>query len=379
LSVVLLLSVGAFAQDFELDLTEEKPKVPDELKPSIAVLSVLPGDGDEVSLGRARQLETELNKHLVQVDSFKTVIEPAVTARMLGASAEASKKCLDYACFDAAAKALKVDRAVRVTVTRAGVGSIVTVYGFDPGFNEVLKLDQDSGEKAEKAFLGMTGKSQAQKDRDFLKKVSPFVKDAVSKLATANGKITVDNVDSNIAVLVDNVEAGTGSFEVVVPRGSHTVKVNADGYLPFEKSVTVEELKTVGVQISLVAKEIAVTKAPMGPQGTSFFARPGLYIALAGAIAAGVGVAFGQSAAAVNRTLATGGVVALTRSQAKAGVTQALLANILVSVGAAAMVGGVTWVILTPSFGGASGDKPKVEPTESTNVNGFVLEFGGRF
>lgn len=367
----------SWAQEFELDLTEPKPKIPDDLKPSLVVLSVRPGDEDEVSLGRSRQLEAEVLKHLIQTDEFKTVIEPPDAARLLGPElAKTSVTCVDYACFDAAAKALRVNRAVRFTVTRNGVGSIVRVFGFDPGLNELLELQEDSGEKAEKSFLGMGGKSQAQKDREFLKKVASFVKSSLTQLATPNGRISVDNVDANATVLVDGVEAGVGSFDTVVQRGPHTVKVNVDGFLPFEKTVTVEELKTATVQITLVAKEIKVQKVAAAPSQTPVFLRPGVFIAAGGAIAVGVGIGLGQSAAGANKAIASGTTpVPMTRSQAKAAATSALLANILVGVGAAAIAGGVTWVIVTPTVA----ERPRVEPAESTQVNGAVIELGGTF
>jgi hypothetical protein len=376
---VSLLASTALGQGFELDLSEEKPNVPSALRPSLAVLSVLAADGDEGSIGRARQLEAELLKHLMQSDEFKTVVEPPAAAAGLGPAAESARQCLDYACFDAAAKALKVSRAVRLTVQRSGAASLVVIYGFDPGFNEVLTFEQDSAEKAEKAFLGMGGKSQAQKDREFLKKLVPFVKSSLSKLATPNGKLEVDNVATTFPVQIDGALAGTGSFEQVVQRGPHTVRVEVEGYLPFEQTVSVEPLQTVPVKISLTAKPIArPDPQPSAPRGTTILARPGLYLAVAGAIATAAGVALGQSAVAVNRALASdASPVPVTRAAAKAGVTHALLANILVAVGAAAVVGGTTWVVLTPSFG--PDQRPGIEPSESTSINGAVLEFGARF
>lgn len=385
LAATLVFRALAFAQEFELDLSEEKPaKPPPELRPSIAVLSVLPADTEEATIGRARQLESEILKQLVQSDDFQTVVEPSVVKKTYGAKSGEVEQCTTYACFDGAAKTLKVNRALRVTVQKQGAGSLVTFIGFDPGFSEVLTVTQESGEKAEKSFLGVSGKSQAQKDKEFMKKISPFIKQGLAKLATPNGKISIDNVDASALVTIDNAEAGTGTFEAVVQRGSHTVKVTAAGYKPFEQSVSVEPLKTATVKVSLVARPVEVQPLVVKPEstGTPIYARPGLYVAAAGAVAVGVGLVFGQMASGVQSKINAGGdPVGVTRAQAKAAPTQALLANILVGAGAAAIAGGTTWIILTPS-GGAAPPKPSTEPTESTTTTtslGFMLGVGGTF
>jgi hypothetical protein len=381
----ILLATAAFAQDFELDLTEEKPVIPVELRPTLAVLSVKAADGEDVSASRARQLEAEFLKELGQGDAFQTVIEPSGAKQALGADFAKYDVCVDYACFEAAAKALKVHRVVRLTVQKQGPGSLVTMYAFDPGFNEVLVVAQDSGEKAEKAFLGVSGKSQGQKDKEYMKKMIPFLAQVQKSLATPNGKIIIDNDPSAIAT-VDGSEAGVGSVEFVAQRGRRTVKVTSAGYKPFEQTVTVEPAKSVEVKVQLVAIPIeqSLVQRPVEEPRQSFFARPGLYIALVGAIAAGVGIGFGQAAQSVQSKLDAGGdPVGVTRAEAKAAPTNALLANILVAAGSAAVVGGVTWIILTPTPAGpAPAIKPgTIEPVESQQPgpSGAMLNFGGTF
>lgn len=382
---LLLLASGALAQEFELDLTEEKPVVPVELRPTLAVLSVKSADGDEVSASRARQLEAELLKELGQGDQFQTVIEPSDVRQQLGKDVSRFDACVDYACFEAAAKALKVHRVLRLTVQKQGPGSLVTLYGFDPGLNEVLVVAQDSGEKAEKAFLGVTGKSQAQKDKEFMKKMVPFLGQVQKSLATPNGKIVIDNDPSAVAS-VDGVEAGVGSTEFIAQRGRRTVKATAAGYKPFETSVTVEPGKSVDVKVILVAIPIdpVVVQRPVEQPANGVFTRPGLYIAVAGAIVAGIGIGFGQAAQSVQTRLEAGGdPVGVTRAEAKAAPTQALLANVLVAAGGAALVGGVTWVLLTPTPAGPGPVvKPgTVEPTETQTPGptGAMLNLGGSF
>jgi hypothetical protein len=382
---LILAATAAFAQDFELDLTEEKPVVPVELRPTLAVLSVKSADGEDVSASRAKQLEAEFLKELGASDTFQTVIEPSGAKIALGSDFAKYDACVDYACFEAAAKALKVHRVVRLTVQKQGVGSLATMYGFDPGFNEVLVVGQESGEKAEKAFLGVSGKSQAQKDKEFMKKMIPFLAQVQKALATPNGKIIIDNDPSALAT-VDGVEAGIGSSEFIAQRGRRTVKATSAGYKPFEETVTVEPSKTVEVKVQLVAipiEQVVVAKPVENPKD-SFFARPGLYIALVGAIAAGVGIGFGQAAQSVQNKLTAGGdPVGVTRAEAKSAPTNALLANVLVAAGSAAVVGGVTWIILTPTAAPpAPAIKPgTIEPVESQQPGptGAMLNFGGSF
>jgi hypothetical protein len=379
-SACLLLAVPAAAQDFELDLSEEKPaKPPPELRPTIAVLSVTAADKEEVSVARAKQLEAEILKQLAQGEDFQTIIEPPLVAKTLDADAAKAQACADWGCFEAVAKKLKAHRAFRVTVAKAGVGSEVTFIAYDPGFAELMTLKQDSGEKAEKSFLGVAGKTQAQKDKEFIKKIAPFIKTSLAKLATPNGKISVDSPEASAAATIDGVEAGVGSFEAVVQRGSRTVRVAVAGFEPFEQSVTVEPLKTASVKVSLRAKpmEIAapvvVKEEDLGPP---IYARPGLYIAVAGAVAVGVGIAMGQMAMGVqNKVNAGGDPVDVTRAAAKSAPTQALLANILVGAGAAMVAGGTLWVILTPTKSAA----PAVEPGGPASSTGAMLSVGGTF
>ena len=166
-SMLLVAALPALAQDFEgLDLSgeEKTPEVAKEYRPSLAVISVKAADKEDTSPARARQLEAEFLKQLHQSDLFQTVLEPSTVRAQLGGEFAQAEACVDYSCFDTLAKKLKVNRIVRLTVAKHNAGSMVEMYGFDPGFNEVLHVGQDSAEKAEKTFLGVAGKSQSAKD-----------------------------------------------------------------------------------------------------------------------------------------------------------------------------------------------------------------------
>jgi hypothetical protein len=380
-----LLAMGAFAQDLELDLSgDDRPAVPAELRPTVAILSVKADDKEEVSASRARQFEAELVKTMQQGESFQTVIDPSGARLGLGADFAKADACADYTCWEAAAKKLKVHRLVRLTVAKHNAGSMVTMYGWDPGFNEVLVVSQESGEKAEKVFLGVQGKTQAQKDKEFLRKMSGFINQLQRTMSVGNGKIVIDNADPSAVVTVEGTEGCVGSCELIAQRGSRTVKVTAAGYKPFSQNVTIEPGTQVDVKVQLVAIPIEVTTVKVVEQPKeSVFARPGLYVALIGAVAVGTGIALGQSAQGVKTKLGAGGdPVGVTRTEAKAAPTNALLANILVGVGSAAVVGGVTWIIVTlpPPPPTVPVKTNAGEPTETTApAPGAFLSFGGHF
>lgn len=374
----LLLLWGAtraLAQDFELDLSGETPSpaVPAEFRPTLALLEVVASDGEAVSASRASQLEAELLALLSKSEQFQSVLPPAQAKAQ---AAEVPTHCTDAACFKAVRAKLKVHRVARLAVQRQGAGSLVTLQGLDPSLPELTKVALDSGEKAEKVFMGVAGKTQAQRDREFVRKMAPQLQSVLRRLATANGKLIVDNRDPGVAVLIDGEQVGFGRVEAVVQRGARTVAISGAAYEPFTQVVTVEPLKSASVEVRLVARPIVaqqVTRSTSVP----VFQRPGLYLAIAGVAAAAVGVGLGVSTQGVQQRIDAGGrPVAVTRSEALDAATNAVLANVLVGGGAALFAGGVTWVILTPSTAGGT---TAGEPTDATGPSGWTLSMGGTF
>lgn len=368
------------AGDVGLDLSEGT--VAAEYRPTLAVLGATAADADETSPERAKLILQEVLRQAGEGDQFKMVMGPDVAEKQLGQDWAAAKACATWDCFEKVAKTLKVHRVLLATVHREGAGSAVTMMSFDPGFSQLSTTTQESQEKAERKFAGLGGKSQATKDREFMKKMTGFVKTTLKGLATGNGKIVVDNLDGSVAVLIDGAEAGSGAFDAVVQRGAHVVKVASARYEPFEETVTVAPGKAVTVRVALRAKalERSLASQQTAPAGPSVFARPGLYVAVAGLAAAGVGIALGQVAqatAAKAKTPDADGVVPLTRAQANGAKTDALLANVLVAAGGAMVAGGTIWVILTPTV------RPAERPTDGAPSEGagfgFAVMAGGTF
>lgn len=382
---LLLLALPAPAQDFELDISEDadEPRTTEELKPTLAIISVRAADKDDTSGPRARQLLAEFMKQLNSDGRFASIVAPDAAKIQLGGEYAKFDACTDYACFEEAAKQLKVHRVVRLTVEKRGPGSQVEMFGYDPGFAEILHVGQDSGEKAEKTFFGVAGKSQAKKDQEFLKKMVPFLKQVQRRLATANGNIHVDNADPGALVSIDNAQVGAGSLDFIAPRGVHTVKVTSAGYKPFEQSVTVEPNKSVNVQVTLEAIPLDPGTQPKVVEA----ANPktggvvgGTVMAVAGAAAVVTGIILVVQAQAVARQLngATPGTpVTVSRADAKAAPGKNIAGDVLMGVGGAAMAGGITWVAVTLAPEPPKATNKVIEPTESTT--GAMIYFGGSF
>lgn len=365
--LLVLIATSAGAQEFELDLSEESPEPtsPKELRPTLAVLEVVASEGDEVSKGRARQLQSELLALLNAGEQFQAVVPPG----------ESPEHCADVACFKLACANLKAQRGAKVTVQRQGAGSLVTLLGFDPAEPQLIRVAIDSAEKAEKTFMGVAGKTQAQRDREFLRKVLPQLRSAFRKLAVRNGKVIVDNRDPGTPVLIDGEQVGLGRVEAVVSRGAHTVSIGGPLYEPFSQQITVKPLETVNVEMKLVAKPIARVDTRR-TAAVPVFARPGLYVAIVGVAAAAVGVVLGLSTQDVQQRIDAGGrPVQVTRTAAMDAATNAVLANVLVGGGAALAVGGITWVALTPSRELTSVG----EPTDNAGPPTWTLSLGGTF
>ncbi len=377
---VFAAASSALAQGFELDLSE--PEVPAEFRPSIAVVCVSSGEAteDAIVTARARLLEAELLKSATGNANFGKVMFPAVVGTNLGAEAVAAAKCADYACLSELARKLKVDRLIKGIVTRSGPASLLTLYGFDGAMAEVVTATVESSERQEKAaiggFAGIAGKSQAVKDREFVKKAVPLFFEVMDKIKTPNGKIVVDSAESSSIATFNGLEGGAGSFERIVPRGSYDVKVTAAGYNPFEQHVTVEPLKREAVKVLLVAKELEARplQAVVEDPGVPMIRRPGLYIAIAGLVVAGIGAALGVAAKGTEARAVpdASGVVPISRAAAKGAKTNALLFNVLVPTGAAMVAAGGVWFFLTP--GPAA--KKKVEEAAPAEGGGFGVMVG---
>ncbi len=368
-SLLAFTLVAAVAHAQELDEVSAQQ----ELRPTLAVLEIVAPEGDAMSVSRARQLEAELLEAVGKSERFQSVLTAAQVKSQLGET----PSCTALDCFKTAATKLKVHRVVRLTVQKQGAGSVVSVLGFDPSLPELKRASLDSAEKAEQTFLGLAGRSRAERDRDFLKRMVPLSLSAVNKLGIANGKLVVQNRDPSVSVLLDGATVGTGRVELVLQRGTHTVSIASSLYEPFTQTISVEPLKVAEIDVPLVAKPVAtpaVASLQVTYSSTPIAQRPGLYLALAGAVAAAIGVGLGVSTLSVQSRIDAGGrPLSVTRAEAVGAETNAVLSSVLIGGGAALTAGGLLWVALTPV------KRIELEPTESVGPQGCTLHVGGTF
>ena len=180
-------------------------------------------------------------------------------------------------------------------------------------------------------FAGLAGKPRAQSDKEFVKKATPTFMEVLQKLGTPLGKIAIDVIDTNAVTTIKGKEAGTGNFEKVLPVGNYELVTTTTDYEPYQTTVKVEPQKLTTVRVTLIARALTVapvTTVKRDDGRPSAFKRPGLYIAIAGIIAAGVGIALGQSAKGVesrSAQLNDMGVSPITRAEANGATTNALL------------------------------------------------------
>lgn len=388
---VAVLALPALAEEeLGLDLTEEE--VPEEFRPALAVVGVSAVAGaEDREVNRAKLLDAELIRQVQASSKYGRVLLPAQVAETLGADAAAAKGCAELACLKALAEKLGVQRVITGTVAKAASTSLLTVFGFDTTQPAVMTTSAESGEKAEKqligGFSGIGGKSQAQKDKDFVKKSVPAFADMLNKLATPLAKLVVDCFENTAETRLNGQVVGKGSFSILVPHGSYKLATLGEGFLPFEKDLKLESMKVESVRVTLVAKPLdkPLAAAAAARREPTVFERPGFYIAVAGVVAVGVAAALGASTLGVTDKDSDGdGVLDVSRAQVKSARGAAVAADVLYVAGGAMILGGGLWVLLAParktSGPAPAGPRPTDEPDSGPSGGMmFMLGASGRF
>ncbi len=305
--------------------------VSEEFRPTLAVLEV--SASDLSSIERAQQLEVELISMLAESQQFERVTQ--VRNRAFEVS------CTTRKCFETALGVLHVQRVARITVEVRLGGSRVTLWGLDPSFPELVRIDLDVEDR--------TGVSNtpAERDLEFIRKVLPQLRAAFWALAVPNGRLIVENADPALTVSLDGEPAGLGRLDLMRASGQVKVSIGGGLYEPYERVVTLRPGETVTVEMLLVTKPIApvVVKKPY----TGLMSRPGTYLAMSGVTMLAVGTGLGIGSAVTSAQLEQPGAsVPVTRRQAMNAPGQAVLAGVLIASGIALSAGGIVWLALTP-------------------------------
>lgn len=199
-----------------------------------------------------------------------------------------------------------------------------------------------------------------------------FAKKEVAELEPRIPHLTVKIVEKlpGLKVTLDGevLKDAAWNTAIDVDPGKHAVHAEAPGHLNFEGSVTIAEKqdKAISVALEVDASPTVEKKAPskIGP----------IVVTTAGVVGIGVGLTFGYLAIKKKGDDCPNGVCA-AQSSIDDGRTLANVSTIVTGVGAALLVGGVVWWVLTPS-GSPTKDKAAwVLPYASRDgagVAGFV-------
>lgn len=375
----------AAAQELELGLDLSEPSTPVEFKPSLAVLGVSTPSEEPLARVRAEKIQAALLQAAADGEPFAKVLEPAEAQNALEPETDRFMNCTEAECLELAAERLGVHRvAVGRLVYEAGETKL-QLWGLDVGRGGLVSVEATSREQALKqqmgGFAGLPARSQAQKDSDFLPRVQAAVQSLVQKLSTPLGTLAVQSYEPDVEVSANGQRLGQGSFSVRLPAGEYTLRAEGRTVYPWEGKVTVEPLRTAEVSPELKAKALP-KRAPVEvaevvaarPEPRPVLQRPGFYVALAGAALAGAGAFFGMQVADLEaRALAgrQGTVFGVTRAEVLAGQQNALMANVLGGVGAAALAGGTVWMLVAPGT---------VEPAQGAGSGGgLTVGVGGSF
>ncbi|HEY3450529.1 MAG TPA: PEGA domain-containing protein [Myxococcales bacterium] len=368
---MLLSTSAAFAQDLGLDLSDGP-----DLRPTVAVVGIgAPGAAAPAEKARADKLATALVAASKKTNWFAKVMDPAQCAAKLGDGATAALACENAECLADLARQLGVDR-------------ILTSQMEFPADGPNLKLSAlDVGGGA--ASLEVVDVLAQGKSNGFERSVAQAFKPLLQKFSTPLGTLKVVPSEPGATVEVGGRILGTGTVEKPVAPGVLKVRVTLPDYQPFETEVTLESKGTATVQAKLEKKILVAaqtgeappleTSKPASPS-TPFYQRGGLYLAVVGLAAVGVGLAYGLKAMDVQNRAQTpdaNGLIPVSRWQRYQAIKDAQLGNVLMAAGGAAAIGGVVWFIVEPAPAPPGKDRepggPKTEPTPV----GFMLRIGG--
>jgi hypothetical protein len=204
-----------------------------------------------------------------------------------------------------------------------------------------------------------------------------------TSLEVGLGKLVVDSVEASAQIHLSGKEIGKGSFEKLLERGRYSLLAEAEGFLPFKSEVSIRPNQVESVRVLLVAKPLdkpfdsqAWKEPGAHRKNKPIYARPGLYVAIAGLAVAGAGLGFGLSAKSLEKDGKDKNgnkVLDISRKGANQAKLYALLANILVGTGGAMVAGGTIWMFVAP---GKIAENPL---DDAGGKVGVVMGMGGSF
>ncbi|HEU4758984.1 MAG TPA: hypothetical protein VFT91_03280 [Dehalococcoidia bacterium] len=380
--VALALSTASRAQEgLGLDLTTDTM----DLRPSLAVVGVDLAEGNPKRDGWIlNYLGTLISANAAKSNLFVTVMKPDEVAQKLGDKYAEAVKCAEDTCMVEIATALGVERVLTAQASHGATTSGLKLNAFT---------------RATLAVSPATVEVKGPPHGDYFKKTVLALKPLFQGLSGKLAHLKVTPSLDTAKVTLGDRDLGTGTVDVKVSAGSYLLKAIADGFAG-QQQVTLEEGGSADLQVAMepVREEGAAKVASAGgktsPGSTSstpagpgpdngalasaarkpsgpglsldaFLKHPGTYVGAAGAVAILVGAGMGATAVATGGRAVDAnrdGVLDITRSDALAARSQAVIANVLFAAGALGLAGGGAWIFVSPPKGG-----------------GVAVSAGGRF
>jgi len=391
LYMVCLLSWTVQAQAMELGLDfSEEPESPDErFAPSLAFVGIQTIGNRQAERERAKRLNTDFQRELhaaARAGRFSQVVGSKEVLAALKGLKKTPAECKDKACLELLAEALGVDRVLAGALAPSGPSSLLTLWGYDSAMTQLATETAESPEREQQqqtsGFTGLLKPSKTKLEAEFLSRARSAWSRMLSTLEVGLGKLVVDAVESSTQISLSGKAIGKGSFEVLLERGKYSLLAQAEGFLPFEKEVHIRPNKVELVKVLLIAKPLGKSpnvqtwKEPDFRKNKPIYARPGFYVAIAGAAVAGTGVYFGLAAKSIEKRGVDANnnkIIDITRKEANQAKLFAMLANIFVGSGSAMVAGGTIWMFVAP---GTIAENPLDDVAGSVGV---VMGIGGTF
>jgi len=382
LAIALALSSPARAQGeappqeemgMGLDLTEATM----DLRPTLAVVGVDLTEGEPKRDGWVlNYIGTMLTTNATKSNLFVSVMKPEDVAQKLGAKHAEALKCAEDACMVEIASTLGVERVITAQASHGATTSGLKLNAFT---------------RATLAVQSATVEVKGPPRGDFFKKTVVATRPLLQALSGKLARLKVEPTLDTAKVTLGDRELGTGTVDVKVSAGTYLLKATAEGYAA-QQQVALEEGGSATLPLSLEpVREPASTpvasagggKSPPSPPGPGgppeegplsarpppagsrgggapltldgFLKHPGTYVGAAGAVALLVGSGVGATAMATQgraRDSNGDGVLEVTRNDALAARTQAVVANVLFAAGAVGLAGGGAWLFVSPPKGG---------------------------
>ncbi len=343
---VSLWASTAAAQELGLDLTDSTDYRPNLGIVGVAVVDAsLPADlGEKLKVDRLAEAAVAAAEKL---SLYQAVVGPGDAFAKLSDQYVEALACAEVACMREVAARLDVNQVLTGQLVAVEGKPVLRVVSFTRFTDALETIDVAAGGSASSVEKAASAAFQA----------------ALEKAAAVLSFIKVKSGTQGATARLGDHPLGPLPIERPVPPGTWKLVVEAEGHLADELDVELRVGEVKEVEANLVPKApeptvvvpepppVVLEEAPK-PRTAPIWARPGLYVAAAGAATLAAGLLLGSSAKSVEGRAKDGdgdGALDITRREANAARTNAALANVLVPVGVAAAAGGTAWLFFAPS------------------------------